>query len=64
VESEASKSSEVLKETLEGIKGTMGHVIEEAGKTELAKKAGECAAVLCFYLFTMILVSGETKLLF
>ncbi|KAL4720417.1 hypothetical protein ACJJTC_009763 [Scirpophaga incertulas] len=41
VESEASKSSEVLKETLEGIKDKMGHVIEEASKTEIAKKAGK-----------------------
>ncbi|XP_026730508.1 mitochondrial import inner membrane translocase subunit TIM44 [Trichoplusia ni] len=41
VESEASKSSEVLKETLEGIKGKMEHVIEEASKTEIAKKAGK-----------------------
>ncbi|CAB3256012.1 unnamed protein product [Arctia plantaginis] len=40
VESEASKSSEVLKETFEGIKGKMEHVIEEASKTEIAKKAG------------------------
>ena len=41
VESEASKSSEVLKETLEGIKGKMEHVIEEASKTDIAKKAGK-----------------------
>ncbi|VVC88733.1 unnamed protein product [Leptidea sinapis] len=39
VETEASKSSEVLKDTLEGIKGKVGHVLEEAGKTEIAKKA-------------------------
>lgn len=41
VESEASKSSEVFKETFEGIKGKMEHVIEEASKTEIAKKAGK-----------------------
>ncbi|XP_050666945.1 mitochondrial import inner membrane translocase subunit TIM44 [Leptidea sinapis] len=41
VETEASKSSEVLKDTLEGIKGKVGHVLEEAGKTEIAKKAGK-----------------------
>ncbi|XP_028162142.1 mitochondrial import inner membrane translocase subunit TIM44 [Ostrinia nubilalis] len=41
VESEASKGSEVLKETIEGIKGKMGHVLEEASKTEIAKKAGK-----------------------
>lgn len=40
VESEASKSSEVLKETFEGIKDKVGHVLEEASKSELAKKAG------------------------
>lgn len=41
VESEASKSSEVLKETLEGIKGKVGSVLEEASKTDIAKKAGK-----------------------
>ncbi|XP_023940446.1 mitochondrial import inner membrane translocase subunit TIM44 [Bicyclus anynana] len=41
VESEASKGSEVLKETLEGIKGKVGHVLEEASKSEIAKKAGK-----------------------
>ncbi|KAI8432439.1 hypothetical protein MSG28_004831 [Choristoneura fumiferana] len=41
VESEASKSSEVFKETLEGIKGKMGHVLEEASKTDIARKAGK-----------------------
>ncbi|CAH0727248.1 unnamed protein product, partial [Brenthis ino] len=41
VESEASKGSEVLKETLEGIKGKMEHVLEEASKSEIAKKAGK-----------------------
>lgn len=40
VESEASKGSEVLKETFEGIKGKVGHVLEEASKSEFAKKAG------------------------
>lgn len=41
VESEASKGSEVLKETLEGIKGKMEHVLEEASKSDIAKKAGK-----------------------
>lgn len=41
VESEASKGSEMFRETFEGIKGKMGHVLEEAGKTEIAKKAGK-----------------------
>ncbi|KAJ0175930.1 hypothetical protein K1T71_008104 [Dendrolimus kikuchii] len=41
VESEASKSSEVLKETIEGIKGKMDKVLEEASKTDIAKKAGK-----------------------
>lgn len=41
VESEASKSSEVFKETLEGIKGKVGSVLEEASKTDIAKKAGK-----------------------
>lgn len=41
VESEASKSSEVLKETIEGIKGKMEHVLEEASKSDIAKKAGK-----------------------
>ncbi|XP_060804222.1 mitochondrial import inner membrane translocase subunit TIM44 [Amyelois transitella] len=41
VESEASKSSEVLKETIEGIKGRMEHVLEEASKSEIARKAGK-----------------------
>lgn len=44
VESEASKGSEVLKDTLEGIKGKMEHVLEEASKTEFAKKAGELSS--------------------
>lgn len=40
VESEASKSSEVLKDTLEGIKGKVGNVFEEAKQTDFAKRAG------------------------
>lgn len=40
VESEASRSSEVIKEKLDSIKEKVQDVIEEAGKTELAKKAG------------------------
>ncbi|KAG8239727.1 hypothetical protein J437_LFUL017637 [Ladona fulva] len=41
VESEASRSSEVLKEKLDTIKGKVQEVIEEASKSELAKKAGQ-----------------------
>ncbi|XP_068628833.1 mitochondrial import inner membrane translocase subunit TIM44 [Battus philenor] len=41
VESEASKGSEVLKDTIEGIKGKVEHVLEEASKTEFAKRAGK-----------------------
>lgn len=41
VESEASRSSEVLKDTLEGIKGKVHDVFEEAGKSDIAKKAGK-----------------------
>ncbi|XP_075233734.1 mitochondrial import inner membrane translocase subunit TIM44 [Lycorma delicatula] len=41
VESEASRSSEVIKEKLDSIKEKVQDVIEEAGKTELAKKAGQ-----------------------
>ncbi|KAF6211977.1 hypothetical protein GE061_012494 [Apolygus lucorum] len=44
VESEASKSSEVLKERIDSIKGKVSDVFEEASKTELAKKAGEFGA--------------------
>lgn len=40
VESEASKSSEIFKEKLDNIKGKVNEVLEEAGKTEIAKKAG------------------------
>ncbi|KAL0879092.1 hypothetical protein ABMA27_004050 [Loxostege sticticalis] len=41
VESEASKGSEVLKETIEGIKGKVEHVLKEASETDIAKKAGK-----------------------
>ncbi|KAL1509349.1 hypothetical protein ABEB36_004103 [Hypothenemus hampei] len=41
VEKEASKSSDVLKEKLTTIKDKVQEVIDEAGKTELAKKAGK-----------------------
>lgn len=41
VESEASKSSEVLKEKLDTLKEKVQSVIDEAGKTELGKKAGQ-----------------------
>lgn len=41
VESEASKSSELLKERLDTIKGRVSDVLEEAAKTDLGKKAGQ-----------------------
>lgn len=41
VESEASKSSDALREQLESIKDRVQGAIDEAGKTEFAKKAGE-----------------------
>ncbi|KAJ8668827.1 hypothetical protein QAD02_000086 [Eretmocerus hayati] len=41
VESEASKSSEILKERIEGLRGKVHEVLEEASKTELGKKAGQ-----------------------
>ncbi|XP_060532293.1 mitochondrial import inner membrane translocase subunit TIM44 isoform X2 [Cylas formicarius] len=41
VEKEASKGSEVFKEHLSSIKEKVQGVIDEAGKTELAKKAGK-----------------------
>ncbi|XP_014253970.1 mitochondrial import inner membrane translocase subunit TIM44 [Cimex lectularius] len=44
VESEASKSSEVLKEKLDTLKGKVSDVLEEAGKSEIAKKAGQIGA--------------------
>lgn len=41
VESEASKSSDAVREQLESIKGRVQDVIDEAAKTDFAKKAGE-----------------------
>lgn len=41
VEKEATKSGDVLKEKLSTIKGRMQEVIDEAGKTDIAKKAGK-----------------------
>nr|XP_012135590.1 PREDICTED: mitochondrial import inner membrane translocase subunit TIM44 isoform X2 [Megachile rotundata] len=41
VESEATKSSEVIKEKLGSLKGKVQEVIEEASKSELGKKAGQ-----------------------
>lgn len=46
VESEASKSSEVLKGQLESLKGRVQDVLDEAGKTDLAKKAGQLSEEL------------------
>ncbi|KAG7207184.1 hypothetical protein KM043_008871 [Ampulex compressa] len=41
VESAASKGSDVLKETLDNLKGKVHDAIEEASKSELGKKAGQ-----------------------
>ncbi|GBP33926.1 Mitochondrial import inner membrane translocase subunit TIM44 [Eumeta japonica] len=41
VESEASKGSEVLRDTLEGIKGRVGQALDEAANTDIARKAGK-----------------------
>lgn len=41
VESEAFKSSSVLKERIDGIKGKVQDVLDEAGKSDIAKKAGK-----------------------
>jgi mitochondrial import inner membrane translocase subunit TIM44 len=41
VESEATKSSEVLKEKLGSVKEKLGDVMEEVGKTDIAKKASQ-----------------------
>jgi len=46
VEEEASKSSQVLKEKLDTVKEKMSEVIEEAGKSDIAKKAGQIGAEL------------------
>lgn len=40
VESEASKSSEILRESIGSIKHKVQDVIQEASKSEIAKKAG------------------------
>lgn len=40
MESEASKSSEVFREKLGSIKGKVQDVLEEASKSDIAKKAG------------------------
>ncbi|KAL9695577.1 hypothetical protein quinque_014862 [Culex quinquefasciatus] len=41
VESEASKSSEVLKDNLDKIRGRVSEVVDEVSKTDFAKKAGK-----------------------
>lgn len=41
VESEAFKSSNVLKERIDGLKEKVQDVIDEAGKSDIAKKAGQ-----------------------
>lgn len=41
VEEEATKSSEVLRGKFEGIKDKVQEAIEEAGKSDIAKKAGQ-----------------------
>ncbi|XP_058829671.1 mitochondrial import inner membrane translocase subunit TIM44 [Topomyia yanbarensis] len=40
VESEASKGSEVLKENLDKIRGKVSEVLDEAARTDIARKAG------------------------
>lgn len=49
VESEASKSSEVLKEKFGTIKGKVQEALDEASKTDIAKKAGK----LIIYILTV-----------
>lgn len=46
VEKEASKGSEVFKEKFSTIKGKVQEVIDEAGKTEIVKKAGRISEEL------------------
>ncbi|CAG7837639.1 unnamed protein product [Allacma fusca] len=46
VESEASKGSEALKETLDSVKGKLQETIKEAGQSEFAKKASEVGGQL------------------
>ncbi|XP_071441407.1 mitochondrial import inner membrane translocase subunit TIM44 [Hetaerina americana] len=46
VESEASRSSEVIKEKLGTIKGKVQEVLEEASKSDIAKKAGQISEEL------------------
>ncbi|XP_040173504.1 mitochondrial import inner membrane translocase subunit TIM44 [Anopheles arabiensis] len=41
VESEASKSSEVLKENLDKVRGRLTEALDEASRTDLARKAGK-----------------------
>lgn len=41
VESEASKSSEVLKENLDKIRGKVSEVLDDAAKTDIVRKAGK-----------------------
>lgn len=48
VESEASKGSEVLKERIGHLKDKVQDVLEEAGKTELAKKATQFGKIEFF----------------
>lgn len=51
VESEAQKGGDVLKEKLGSIKDRVQDVLEEAGKTELAKKASQIGK--WFYKFSL-----------
>lgn len=55
VESEASKGSEVLKERLGTIKGRVQDVLDEASKTELAKKASQIGKVLILCRTSLLL---------
>lgn len=46
VESEATKGTEVLKDKLGSIKGKVQEALEEAGRSDIAKKAGKHQQVL------------------
>ncbi|KAF7267311.1 mitochondrial import inner membrane translocase subunit TIM44 [Rhynchophorus ferrugineus] len=53
VEKEASKSSDILKEKLTTIKDKVQGVIDETGKTEIAKKAGKISEELSKTAYTI-----------
>jgi hypothetical protein len=48
VESEATKGTEVLKDRLGSIKGKVQEALEEASRSDIAKKAGKpCILMVC-----------------